>query len=268
MRVLKNKSILVCVSLVFLVVMAASISNAAIDPGVIEGVWLFDEGSGDVARDSSGNGLHGDIVGGAGWVDGVFGKALEFDGVDDDVTVSSYMGVGGTNPRTVCLWFKGDAAIEHSWVKWGVNVAGQKYYVRAHLAAPECYLRVEVNGGQCYGVTNVCDNQWHHLAVVFPDGSDSVKDHLLYVDGVLEGDHLGTDQDMDTSNDTQEIHIGAPLENHVHVNGMMDEVAILSAALSADDIVDVKENGLGKALTVVGPIEKLSTTWSNVKSQY
>lgn len=267
MKILADKPILTWMSFAFLLLFAG-ISNAAIDIGDIEGVWLFDEGSGDVARDSSGNGHHGDIIGDAQWVPGVFGTALEFDGVDDDVTVGGYMGIGGTDPRTICLWFKSGEPIEHSWVKWGVNVTGEKYYVRAHLSATECYLRVEVNGGQSYGVTNVCDDQWHHLAVVFPDGSDSVKDHLLYVDGVLEGDHLGDDQDMDTSNDTQEVHIGAPLENHVHINGMMDEVAIFSVALTENDILDIKESGLGSALLAVGPTSRLSATWGDVKDQY
>ena len=40
------------------------------------GLWLFDEGSGDVVHDSSGRDHHGKIVGEADWVEGKFGKAL------------------------------------------------------------------------------------------------------------------------------------------------------------------------------------------------
>ncbi|MEM5880630.1 MAG: LamG domain-containing protein [Candidatus Aenigmatarchaeota archaeon] len=65
-------------------------------------LWLtFDEGSGTIAYDYSGNSNHGTIYNGtqvcAGnlthnttcpqWVDGVFGKALSFDGVDDYLEV-------------------------------------------------------------------------------------------------------------------------------------------------------------------------------------
>ena len=46
---------LTCISLI-LVGMLASQSYARIDPGAIAGMWLFDEGAGDVAKDSSGNG--------------------------------------------------------------------------------------------------------------------------------------------------------------------------------------------------------------------
>ena len=66
------------------------------------------------------------------------------------------------------------------------NQTGEKYYVRAHPIGGECYLRVEVAGGQNYGEDNVCDEKWHHCAVIFPKGSKVVKDHDLYVDGKLQ----------------------------------------------------------------------------------
>ncbi|HIC03032.1 MAG: hypothetical protein VCF25_05190 [Candidatus Poribacteria bacterium] len=46
----------------------------------------FDDGQGKVARDLSENGFDGK-VGGAKWVGGKFGQALEFDGEDDFVEV-------------------------------------------------------------------------------------------------------------------------------------------------------------------------------------
>jgi hypothetical protein len=43
--------------------------------------WSFNEGSGDIAHDTSGRGHHGTLIDMelGDWVDGVFGKALEFD---------------------------------------------------------------------------------------------------------------------------------------------------------------------------------------------
>ena len=48
-------------------------------PEGLVGAWLFDEGKGNVAKDASGNGHDGEIRK-AKWVDGKFGKALEFNG--------------------------------------------------------------------------------------------------------------------------------------------------------------------------------------------
>ena len=58
-------------------------SSAKIDSKSIVGVWLFDEGSGKTARDSSGKGNDGELMNNPKWVSGKFGKALEFDGKDD-----------------------------------------------------------------------------------------------------------------------------------------------------------------------------------------
>ena len=50
-------------------------------------MWLtFDEGSGNIAYDYSGNGNHGYIYG-ATWINGIIRKALDFDGIDDYLQV-------------------------------------------------------------------------------------------------------------------------------------------------------------------------------------
>ena len=56
-----------------------SAASASIDPDTVVGVWLFDEGKGDVASDASGNGLDGELMDKPKWVEGKFGMALEAD---------------------------------------------------------------------------------------------------------------------------------------------------------------------------------------------
>ena len=55
-------------------------SDAVLDPETIVGIWKFDEGKGNTTKDSSGNGNDGTLMEKPKWVDGKFGKALEFDG--------------------------------------------------------------------------------------------------------------------------------------------------------------------------------------------
>ncbi len=59
-----------------------SLVNAS-DEGLVA-YYSFDEGSGNVLHDLSGNENDGTIYG-AKWVDGKYGKALEFDGINDYV---------------------------------------------------------------------------------------------------------------------------------------------------------------------------------------
>jgi len=80
--------------------------------GVV-GAWHFDEGSGNIAHDTSGEGNDGTLYDAnttnddgntpPQWIDGKFGKALSFDGVDDYVRVE---GVSSSNSMTVAVWVK------------------------------------------------------------------------------------------------------------------------------------------------------------------
>jgi hypothetical protein len=67
------------------------------------GCWKFDEGSGDVAYDSSGNNNHGTIYGGAIWTTGIVNGALRFSGAwDNYVAFSSELSVN--DAMTVEAW--------------------------------------------------------------------------------------------------------------------------------------------------------------------
>src|SRR5512136_1633446 len=67
------------------------------------GDWRFDEGSGDVAGDSSGHGNEGEIRG-AEWVRGKFGTALHFGGREAYVSLPEIAGLNGSNELTVEAW--------------------------------------------------------------------------------------------------------------------------------------------------------------------
>jgi len=81
MKVVMIKLSLVCVSLIISLLFVAQ-SFAKIDPQTIAGVWLFDEGNGDITRDSSGQGNDGKLILNPEWAEGKLGKALEFHGTD------------------------------------------------------------------------------------------------------------------------------------------------------------------------------------------
>ena len=77
-----------CRKLIYLVCFVLVLSIAGNASADLVAHWRFDEGSGDVAYDTSGNGHDGTINGAPNWVPGVGGSALEFDGTDD------YVGTG------------------------------------------------------------------------------------------------------------------------------------------------------------------------------
>ena len=77
---------------------------ARIEMNTVTGLWLFDEGSGNLAADSSDSALDATLEGNPAWVNGVFGSALELDGVDAYVEIPAH--VNPTDAITVSLWVK------------------------------------------------------------------------------------------------------------------------------------------------------------------
>ena len=88
----------------------------------------LDEGEGAVANDISGHGNNGTILGNPSWVNGRFGKALSFDGIDDRIN----WGYSGETPEdnfTMMAWVKTSTAITlHSESNTGTSgTSGQRY---------------------------------------------------------------------------------------------------------------------------------------------
>ena len=122
---------IVCISLIVISLMFVGQSYAKIDPETIVGAWLFDEGSGKTVKDSSGNGNDGKLEGPKS-AKGVFGKALEFDGKDDYVEVTSN-GLGKFDSQTYSIeaWFKSNTDPDDSaQVIWSYDYTShvQPYY--------------------------------------------------------------------------------------------------------------------------------------------
>ena len=78
-------------------------SDAKIEPGSAIGIWLLNEGKGDVISDSSGNDNHGELVGGK-WVDGPSGSALSLNGQNDRVIVPDADSLYASEAQTITAW--------------------------------------------------------------------------------------------------------------------------------------------------------------------
>jgi len=85
------KSTFFCAVLIsaVLVLFLAGISNAQVNMNDVLAIWTFDEGNGDRVTDVSGKGNNGSFIDSPQWVEGVFGKALSFDGDNDSVVMDT-----------------------------------------------------------------------------------------------------------------------------------------------------------------------------------
>jgi len=90
------------------------ISNVALEPSefllfeppnLAIAYWNFDEGSGNIAYDSSGNEFHGHIYSPV-WTDGICGKAMQFNGINSYVNIPDSDALSNFGEMTLEAWIK------------------------------------------------------------------------------------------------------------------------------------------------------------------
>ena len=86
MKTVITRITLVCISLIIVGLILTGPSSAKLDLKTVAGIWLLDEGKGDTAKDSSGNGNDGTLQG-PKWVKGQVGTALSLNGSSDRVVI-------------------------------------------------------------------------------------------------------------------------------------------------------------------------------------
>lgn len=216
------------------------------------GYWSFDDGTGTKATDFSGLGYTGTIAGTPNWVNGRFGKALNFDASTNYVDLGNPTAMRATS-CTVSAWIKtppaadndenllgvskGAAGTDSFTVEFGTNatngIANELIYV-SHVGSDfseEAY--VTTNRAELF------DNRWHHVVV-----TEDTSTHI-YLDGVSKTVTTGVNADTgacmgDVNLDT--FRIGNILwagSNINFFNGSIDDVRVYNRALSATEIANL-----------------------------
>ena len=265
---LRARLISACISAFVVSFIFTGLSYAGTNPASLVGVWLFNEGSGDVAKDSSGKGNDGILTNGPVWVEGKFGMALQFDGTDDFVDLDDTDELSGADGKklTVVAWFKttkisgpDNTPIVTKYLSaqekdWGLTVdAGRLKFAYETGGAGADF---EVGAPSMGGVVEL--DKWYHAAFVL-DGTD-VK---VYLDGA---EVAAVTIPTETPNTEVNVEIGAVVYRSNYYEGILDEVAVFNATLSEEDISAIMNGGLESVLAV-SSAGKLTTTWANVKKQ-
>ncbi len=198
--------------------------------------WLFDDGAGDIATDSSGNGNNGTMNGPTWSNEGMFGGALSFDGANDYVEVPASESLEmGTSDLTVSCWFKTSSpSQQRPFTKGAVNLPSPKGYATfingGRLAAQ---LTNSVERATVRGPTNITDGQWHYLTCVWERNGTT----RTYVDGVLDAEAPTPFQGEDISDSSAMVIIGKKhYENYQWLNGLLDELVVFKNALTEEEI--------------------------------
>lgn len=199
------------------------------------GIWDFDEGSGGIAKDTSGNGNDGDIVGATWSAEGNTpsgkGYALSFDGSNDYISISNNP-IFNIQTLTIVAWVnfsdnsssfvfeKGNVNTQYSLFSHGTDIV---FRTKPVGEAYDTLSTTKANAG----ITN---NKWHFITATF-DG----KTKKLYVDGKLK---LSRDWEkvIETNPNGSSIGRFGGTTSGYFFTGLIDDVRIYEQALTSAQI--------------------------------
>jgi len=226
------------------------------------GHWKFDEGYGDTANDSGTGGNNGNLAGGTScpqasdsacptWTNsGKFGKALDFDNAattDDYVDSGDINALDGTTEFTLSAWVNfnnltnnatvlGKRGDSDNQIQLGVGAPGDGG------GSDDAYLVVENNapGVDSFGYTNtnlISTGSWNHWVMVYNGNGSSNSDKVkFYFNGVAQSLSFTGTIPATTDSNTASFIIGAVTATAGNMDGVLDEVKIYNAALTADQV--------------------------------
>jgi hypothetical protein len=231
------------------VLISAAASNVTFAGAVFAGGNLV-----EAALDSSGFYRDVRVYGAPTWwsTGGVFGGALEFDGVNDkieDLAAPGYL--NGLAAVTVSLWVKSDVIGEdrgiffsrdettHDWdlgLRYDAVAAesGQVSAIKASVRTDLGYREIESTGG-------VQTTDWQHLALVWETGSSP----RLYINSGLNPLAYDLGPISGTISGVEKLMVGRGTKGTTW-DGLIDDVRVYNAALDANDLPP--SDGLGGLL--------------------
>jgi hypothetical protein len=223
--------------------------------------WPFDEGTGSVAYDQSGNNNDGNIISGS-WVNGISGKALDFDGVNDYVQIPSDNSLSFNADFTLAMWIKHSGAAESNGIGGGWRMISRQthtdlYHIRIADSSSNVkngLVEMEIRDeGPLYEVTsqtNVTDGSWYYIVGL--RSGDEIK---VYVNGELEGKANATSAPLTPDVDLQIGRIA--MSDREYFDGIIDEISMYNYALSDEEI----EQNYEDMKPIINKTEELVAHW-------
>jgi len=167
-------------------------------------------------------------------VDGVFGKARSFDGVDDYAEVSSSGALIGNSVNSTV----------EAWVKWnGKTSSANEFYSENDSGGPvfqvristtgklEFYIRAGASWHFAVGSTTLVADKWYHAVAVLNSGTGM----KVYINGIEDGSDTNTVPSDRTITNVQ-IGRGNSGVTVEPFGGTIDEVRVYNTALISADI--------------------------------
>ena len=198
--------------------------------------WPFDENSGKITKDSTANGIVGQIEE-AEWAKGFSGSALKFNGKTSRVVVANHKALhSDTGDLTIQAWVN-VTSNPGKWTGAGGVVFKQDAY--QWCVKKEGVLWFGIWGArlESVGKFDFLDklHEWHHTVVTFKGKNKETK---IYVDGkmVITGN---VNESVDET--ATPLYIGFKGDGNHYFEGIIDEVHISNVVRTQAEIKKMME---------------------------
>lgn len=217
----------------------------------------FDEASGVTVLDASGHGNNGTISGATRTANGMYARALVFDGVSSIVTIPNAANLHLTTGMTLEAWIN-PSAVSPAW-RDVIYRGSDNYFLEAtsdqNGGAPTG--GITVSGGSTLASASgpLTPNTWVHLAVTY-NGANLI----LYVNGVQASSVARTGS---IASSTSPLQIGGDSVFGQYFAGTIDEVRVYNVALTPAQIQADMVTPLANIPSAPGNL--VATTMSNTR---
>jgi len=236
------------------------------------GHWKFDEGEGTTTADSSDTGVTATLVNTPGWVTGIFGGALSFNGSNTYVNIPYNY---ATHPRrevTYAAWaYRSDwsSYTSPSMILSCTERGGWRISVNHVTGGRESAIYNEITrrtyeGTYYYTVPqsarSVLSEGWHHFA-----GTNDGRYGKLYIDGELMDTKDWGDTYLLYYYYSNSIIVGAEAYRYAaptgsyYFNGYIDDVVLYSRALTDAEIMSLARGGGDASIATFDGAESANT---------
>jgi hypothetical protein len=199
----------------------------------------LDEGTGITVADSSSYGNDGTVINGAGWVSGISGYALSFDGTDDYVDFGNSAELDLPYGRSISAWIKPDTISGSYNVIVAKNLWGYSLMLTSSgkLAG---FVAGNPISDQSYSASTqaVTIGQWQHVAMTFDNNDKKIR---LYINGTEVSSYSSQTTMTGNPGSTSSFNlcIGSNRGVDSYFEGAIDEVSIYSKTLTASEVYDI-----------------------------
>ena len=219
------------------------------------GSWNMDQANGTTAAADSINANHANLSGhtpASAWVDGQVGRALSFDGSNDQAVIGQIPEIAGSPEMTLSLWVRNDGSNENSeGVFQHRDLTDTTFTQSFHgLNTPgganpnDIEGRVNRVSNQSTGADSLPIGEWTHVLQTFKGN----EFNRIYLNGELVADVTPTST-LDTIDVIQSGPNGTwRFGNDIAIggrffNGLIDDAGMWSRAVSEEEIAAIFQAG-------------------------